>query len=1823
MATVRDVLGNDTLKFENQFKQQGLSGIELNSAMVNLARDTRSQRENQQKQTQEQTSKPFELQAFNSDSTGDKIMRGIGEAGTRTIALVNSIGLVPDTIAKPNAKVLDALEKRKEEDSNNSIQFDLNTLKNKKGKNTLDLVEIRNMENRLKDKEALKQESANATGFVDNAVTGIKTLVDTAVHPSEWTAQGIVSGVLDPANALGFGTGAIIGKITSKIGTSMMTKVGLNTADGLAVNAGTEYGVAKGTFKSDEEAKKAAIQAGIAGAAMPVAFSAIGGAYAGVNPKALTPDEVGAKIDTSLNPSEPIPSDPMIKEQTIKDESFSKIINNPLLKDKQTNAPLTPEQVLKKLEDGLNGKEASPEQINTIVDSNIKQETINLVKQVAAAENDSMQIHADTKLKLQEAMQDGASLDEMISIRNNVPMTESETFITKIINNSEPTTPRVSGFRIIGVIEDTIKNSKLNPDEVKQKLINENVSPELATVAAKSYILKDTTMLVDYIQAKVEDHMGVINKDLKTQIEEKTTLYNKQKIADEQLWTTSLTKKSLDDYITKEIGDDNILPVQREMLQDLNKIGLVEDLTSEKLKKNINAQYDVDNNNITLNTQTPKVTKAQALTHEYLHSAFTKLSNEPKFNTELNFLMSEAKTSFKAAGKDINQYGFKTVDEFGAEAFSNPIFARELNEVTLSAKAKEQLGVKQYVNTLWEAIVDKFSEVVFSTTGRRLKLNPDSYLAALDNMFKKQLSETQALQEQRIKDGSAIAQELKQPIESKPTTFDNLKLHPRFNELISMREDVKATDIKYDNKVLNKGTVVHDANKYGGVDKTQVVPTSYERNYNADFKLTKQDIDNIKAGKIDENITQKLQDDLSTLDNHPDWKKYSDDVDINESKNTLGSDFTDSYYINKNGELVDDGKVLFSMNKEMLKKSIGDFKDKYKKSGVKSHVYINSSDEITLGSIQVEKANRNKGLGSKYMEELISIADENNKSIVLTPSSDLGGTLSRLTSFYKNFGFKKNKDYRFKEKMIRTPREVNKSQDSNILNSENFPREKKSMFEKYDSLADKTINSLDNFFKGLNSDGNLKEKTNLGMDGFRKAFVPDAHKSKEFVKLLQENNKEKARQKLQARNLQEDLNKIPKEENALLVMALDGDIPKADIKATLGDQLFEIYTKMRSNIDNNADELVKQGMLDIADKKEDYIKRFYKEHLENKGIISGLFSSGHKLQKNFKRKNLTLEQRNAINQVRDAGYVVARTILEQSNLLRKAKFLNTLADEFSVSEPKLGFVEVPIKKDGTINVFGNLSGKFVPEHVMNELNGLYDFGKTADNMVKKNIKNFSRWLKGTWTAGNISTHLYNVGSNALNLYLNGMIFTTKNGRVGGGSKGVNGIKKFFSKDTREAYKTELTEAGLYDDSFFTALESAVDDLDVKTKDNFGLKDILNGVLFKKDSKITKAIENVYDLEDKVFRVFVYEEKKYDAQVAKYEQEFGKVKNWSEAKAKIEAIELSAKEKLEAMNEARDMFVDYSKPVPQWIQTADNYMIAPFARYTYLATIRQAKTSIQHPFRALALSFGFGEALKAMFGDEDGNLDDNDPLKPEYAKTSYKNFNMYGTQNYTKLGDNKDESAYFNTGRLIPGFRMLDMSLGFYHDLYNVLAKGEGKFGQKLFNDKEPEFIKARKKLSATSEMLLPPLFPIGWTMYEGKRLTEGGNIKEDKDGKPMNEAAVFGGRYGQKLINAKNGIILDRYGKPVPVEDVIKQMFGIKLLRVDKKSEATKQAKTLTDTYKYETNRAKALGEPEKAKEAKKEYDKKMGEIKKAAPGFDLGQKSSSGSDRFNVKFDF
>ncbi len=90
-------------------------------------------------------------------------------------------------------------------------------------------------------------------------------------------------------------------------------------------------------------------------------------------------------------------------------------------------------------------------------------------------------------------------------------------------------------------------------------------------------------------------------------------------------------------------------------------------------------------------------------------------------------------------------------------------------------------------------------------------------------------------------------------------------------------------------------------------------------------------------------------------------------------------------------------------------------------------ISIYGKDKIHLGKIVVPKDQRNKGLGTQIMNDLVQQADEIGATVTLSPASDFGGNKERLKDFYKRFGFVqntgRNKDFSIRESMYRVPKE--------------------------------------------------------------------------------------------------------------------------------------------------------------------------------------------------------------------------------------------------------------------------------------------------------------------------------------------------------------------------------------------------------------------------------------------------------------------------------------------------------------------------------------------------------------------------------------------------------------------------------------------------------------------------------------------------------------------------------------------------------------------------------------------------------------------------------
>ncbi|CAM3842402.1 GNAT family N-acetyltransferase [Vreelandella rituensis] len=84
-----------------------------------------------------------------------------------------------------------------------------------------------------------------------------------------------------------------------------------------------------------------------------------------------------------------------------------------------------------------------------------------------------------------------------------------------------------------------------------------------------------------------------------------------------------------------------------------------------------------------------------------------------------------------------------------------------------------------------------------------------------------------------------------------------------------------------------------------------------------------------------------------------------------------------------------------------------------------------SKEVITLGRIVIPEDQRNQGLGTAVMATVMAWADQQGKTLALSPTTDFGGSKARLKAFYQGLGFIENKgrhkDYAISETLYRRP----------------------------------------------------------------------------------------------------------------------------------------------------------------------------------------------------------------------------------------------------------------------------------------------------------------------------------------------------------------------------------------------------------------------------------------------------------------------------------------------------------------------------------------------------------------------------------------------------------------------------------------------------------------------------------------------------------------------------------------------------------------------------------------------------------------------------------
>ncbi len=557
--------------------------------------------------------------------------------------------------------------------------------------------------------------------------------------------------------------------------------------------------------------------------------------------------------------------------------------------------------------------------------------------------------------------------------------------------------------------------------------------------------------------------------------------------------------------------------------------------------------------------------------------------------------------------------------------------------------------------------------------------------------------------------------------------------------------------------------------------------------------------------------------------------------------------------------------------------------------------------------------------------------------------------------------------------------------------------------------------------------------------------------AKEIDELLGEYHRTTAAIYTQAGQFKEYLGKLSLDNRKAMFKALDGEMDPSE----LPEHVRPLYEKVRKTIDDGAQALVDAGALESKNVIKDYVKHYYKKHLdeakENSRIAKALRQS-----KFFARKQMSWEQKQLREIEDDAAFAVTNTILEQKKQLLKAQTLKLFADKFAKDTPPegaegLNWTRISDESaGGGIKKYGALAGKYVPEDVANALAEAEMLGREMAKFNGSYYKLIDH-IKVNVTVKNPFTHLYNFGSNMALAFLHGDF----NEAVKTTAAWVSGSRQF------KKWEDLANSLGL--DSHLSDLEGLVRPLQSDAGGNILTKTLKNAYMAE-GSYLGDKARYLYSMEDKVFKIARF--KKNLEMIAK-DKGFD-VNDFS----KFSPDELKA-----AMKDAQYSYVDYSTHFNGTLKLLDKSGVQPFLHYAVKSTPMVVKAALKRPDRFLmmqaVLAYGGGSAWLGADNEQD-NL-----AKPEWAESGALP-NLVGVKSWMRVGGT---DWYFNSGRLVPGFRFdgfdkLEFNGGFVGGAINI-ASGKSTLGYKIEGEEDSAAEKLTKRVLELTKSYFPPISPLG------------------------------------------------------------------------------------------------------------------------------------------------
>ena len=557
--------------------------------------------------------------------------------------------------------------------------------------------------------------------------------------------------------------------------------------------------------------------------------------------------------------------------------------------------------------------------------------------------------------------------------------------------------------------------------------------------------------------------------------------------------------------------------------------------------------------------------------------------------------------------------------------------------------------------------------------------------------------------------------------------------------------------------------------------------------------------------------------------------------------------------------------------------------------------------------------------------------------------------------------------------------------------------------------------------------------------------------AKEIDELLGEYHRTTAAIYAQAGQFKEYLGKLSLSNRKAMFKALDGEMDPSE----LPEHVRPLYEKVRKTIDDGAQALVDAGALESKNVIKDYVKHYYKKHLDE-AKENGRIAKALRQSKFFARKQMSWEQKQLRQIEDDAAFAVTNTILEQKKQLLKAQTLKLFADKFAKDAPPegaegLNWTRISDESaGGGIKKYGALAGKYVPEDVAKALAEAEMLGREMAKFNGAYYKLIDH-IKVNVTVKNPFTHLYNFGSNMALAFLHGDFAETVKTTAA-----WIGRSESFKK-----WENLANSLGL--DSHLSDLEGLVRPLQSDAGGNILTKALKNAYMAE-GSYLGDKARYLYSMEDKVFKIARF---KKNLELIAKDRGFD-VNDFS----KFSPDELKA-----AMKDAQYSYVDYSTHFNGTLKLLDKSGVQPFLHYAVKSTPMVVKAVLKRPDRFLmmqaVLAYGGGSAWLGADNEQD-NL-----AKPEWAESGALP-NLVGVKSWMRVGGT---DWYFNSGRLVPGFRFdgfdkLEFNGGFVGGAINI-ASGKSTLGYKIEGEEDSATEKITKRMLELTKSYFPPISPLG------------------------------------------------------------------------------------------------------------------------------------------------